>query len=1134
MIVILGITFFCYFNISYKYSLESELSPIGGVFNTEFTILSLLVQVTLYLSIISLTILVSGVRYRQIKNRILEVVESQPLSNFQLLIGQTLGAIIVILFLFTLCFVILGVVGFFLERSGWGLWAGSFSFPYWMKLTILDFVPTVIVWTGIISLITTVFRFRAIVLFLISALVIITYLLVQHAPMAIGTYVGSVGMHSISLPSSILTEPIQLGIVLNRIGLMGLGLVLVFLAACAMKRSQPKLTLGSGACCLFVAVLGTSCVSFPLVLESFTHQQHQDWEDAHHSAYSTSDGDLVSVWGDVEIDPGKRLLLDITLQVQLTETYIQDQITFSFNPGMQIKKLSVNGQEATFKFENGLLEVEKTQVESSRAHLLIHLQAEGIPDDGFAYLDEAIELQREWHVSSILTRSLGHKSSIFHSNYVALMPATKWLPSLGVAVHEDLTEDHPRDFFDVDLTVAVPNSWTIAAPDKTLLRSDHQKRHFTVSPKVPLSNVTLIASEFATRGFDVDGVNVELLLHKNHEHQLDYLTEFVSEVQSLLQELFSYLNRNGASYPLTVLSLVEIPSSLRTYGGGWKMRSVLSGPGLVMLRELSLPTVKLRQYLDSFMHYLDEDQHSKFVVAVLGSFFSNDRLGGNIFREGARNLVENWTRPTGSGSSAINCIVDELALGSLTVDRYIPQPVEPSFSVFNVRHKTIQGFVQNQVLVPSRYRLSDQYSDLANQLFENSPNSWQVLQTSLASLDFKQDPEVSSKILRLKCAAISNMLFESLGRSTITEFIGELRRRHGGRSYTLDDIVEISRDLGIPELSYLADWIEKPDLPGYLIKPESIVRVSDQHGDEHYETSLLVRNDQNIVGAISLNLTQGESGMHFFSYSSSSPAYFIPANTTHRFRLLSRYPPSAVRISTFLSLNQGTLFVVLPPSEESGHVYEMGNEIEVVNDEWETLDGIVVDDLDDQFKLQEVERGSENGLFDFLSFTRHHQRAIDFGLPRYIENDLLPPTWSRVKLEGAFGKYRRTAAIGVAGYREILASFTSSLPENGKWQLDFHLPVNPNVVKHLNSRVHNWITSGRLARTMHKQGVYGIRIVQSDETMAVEFDASNGSLGWNPLGTFDLEDTKVEVQLSNKSDGSIVYADAIRWSKEPN
>lgn len=1035
-------------------------------------------------------------------------------------------------FVYLVCFGILGAFGLFIEINEWASWAGSPNLLYWIKLTILDYMPMLILWIGIISILSVVLQSRILVVFLVSSLVTIIHFISQNASLAITSFLGTVGVHSSSLPSSILSEPFNLGLALNRLGLIGLALVMVFLAACAMKRSQPKLSAGHGACCLFVVALGTSCVSYPLVFESYRHQQHQSWVKAHEESNSNSYGDLLAVSGQVEIDPGKRLSLNITLQVQLSEADIQDRIIFSFNPGMQIKKLSVDGRETTFEFENGLLAVETTQAASTQEKLQIHLVAEGVPNARFAYLDEAIDLQHDWNVNSTFTRALGHESSLFRRQYVALMSASKWLPMLGVAVNEDLTEDRPRDFFDVDLTVAVPNSWTIAAPDKTLLRSDQNKHHYRVSPKVPLSNVTLIAAEFVTRGFDVDGVNVELLLHKNHEHRLDYLAEYASEVQFLLQELFSYLNRSGVSYPLNVLSLVEIPSSLRTYGGISEMGSELVAPGLLMLRELSLPTVKLHLVLDSILATRVGQLRLDIAIAILGTFFSSDQLGGDIFREGARSLVENWTQPTGTGSSAINCILNELAFGSLEVKRYVVQPPEPSFSVYNIRHTKTQGFIQNQVLVPSRNLLIDQYSDLANQVFENSPDSWQMLQTSLASLDFRQDPEMSSKILRLKCAGISNMLFESLGRSTITEFMGELRSRYGGRSYTLDDIVGISRDLGIPELSYLADWIEKPDLPGFLIKPESIVQVSDQRGYEHYETSLLFRNDQDIAGAISLNLTQGASGMHLVTSSWRFPTYFIPANTTHRFRLTSRFPPSAIRINTFVSLNQGSLFVVLPPSDDSGHVYEMGKEIEVVNDEWETLDGIVVDDLDDQFKLQEVEKGSENELFDFLSFSRYHQRALDFGLPRYIENDPLPPTWSRVKLEGAFGKYRRTAAIGVSGLKEIRASFSSSLPKNGKWQLDFHMPVNPYVVKHLNSSVRNWITSNRSARTMHKQGVYDIRIVQSDETMAVEFDASNGTLGWNRLGTFDLEDSKVEVQVSNKSDGSVVYADAIRWTQE--
>lgn len=65
---------------------------------------------------------------------------------------------------------------------------------------------------------------------------------------------------------------------------------------------------------------------------------------------------------------------------------------------------------------------------------------------------------------------------------------------------------------------------------------------------------------------------------------------------------------------------------------------------------------------------------------------------------------------------------------------------------------------------------------------------------------------------------------------------------------------------------------------------------------------------------------------------------------------------------------------------------------------------------------------------------------------------------------------------------------------------------------------------------MHSQATYNISMVQSGRTEKIEFDAMSGTLGWNRLGAFEMDASDVEVLVSNRSDGLIVYADAIRWT----
>jgi hypothetical protein len=47
----------------------------------------------------------------------------------------------------------------------------------------------------------------------------------------------------------------------------------------------------------------------------------------------------------------------------------------------------------------------------------------------------------------------------------------------------------------------------------------------------------------------------------------------------------------------------------------------------------------------------------------------------------------------------------------------------------------------------------------------------------------------------------------------------------------------------------------------------------------------------------------------------------------------------------------------------------------------------------------------------------------------------------------------------------------------------------------------------------------------------VEIDTKGIEAGWVPLGTYYLSAGKTEVELTNKTSGRIVIADAVKWVK---
>ena len=61
------------------------------------------------------------------------------------------------------------------------------------------------------------------------------------------------------------------------------------------------------------------------------------------------------------------------------------------------------------------------------------------------------------------------------------------------------------------------------------------------------------------------------------------------------------------------------------------------------------------------------------------------------------------------------------------------------------------------------------------------------------------------------------------------------------------------------------------------------------------------------------------------------------------------------------------------------------------------------------------------------------------------------------------------------------------------------------------------------------EGTWHLVVEDSSGHHDVTFDLAESELGWNSLGSFELASGEVRVVVSDKTDGRLVVADAIRW-----
>ena len=786
------------------------------------------------------------------------------------------------------------------------------------------------------------------------------------------------------------------------------------------------------------------------------------------------------------------LQLDATLRIRSGAATAD--VTFSLNPGLAIEELHVDGTAATYTFEHGLLAV--TLPESERDTRVLAIQAVGLPDADFAYLDSAVDWRRRSSRNGILW--LGTQSGIFERRYVALMPGQHWLPAPGA----NLERNAGRDPFMLDLEVRVPVPWLVAAPGH---RETVAPGRFRFQPVAPVAQVAVFAAPFVRRVATVAGVEVELLLHPGHTGDIDGLAPLAAGLRDHLAEALTQASDLGVPYPYRTLAGVEVPGHLRGYGGGWALDTVMALPGMVLVREHGIAQARLPEYLGSLSADGAEQRAAMYLIAMLSVPIRED----SVVRAIARNISVFQAAARGPGATALDFVVEALAtrlLGDTSgeVATAHSSDYEAGFG------STVTGMIRG--LTPSGPSRSPFQS-----LWYDDPSSWQAARTeALANLADSNSPLQALGALGMRGDGVATMIRDGLGRERTGALLASLRNRHGG-GYDAVDFDAAARDAGADLTALLGDWLHEAGLPGFLASPATVYRLTDDaDGQPRYQIRLHVRNDEPHPGLVVL-------APHFaVAAGGRGDPVRIPGRASSELGLVVAEPPRHFWLMPYLSLNRFPIPVVLPNHVDDEDTRDTVPLVGARPSDWAppVEDGIVVDDLDPGFSVSFAEAPRLGG-----SEVRRRPETLDQGLPIYT---LRPGTWVRASIPGAWGKYRRTTAGALPGDSGAVAVFEAELPEAGRWRLDFHVPDAEVPTSFGGAPARSWRVFGAL-------GSMAMSLVAGETETRVDFDAGAAEPGWNKLGEFEVGASRVaRLEVSTRTAGEVVLADAIRWTKAKN
>ena len=1064
--------------------------------------------------------------------RIDEVIAALPISNNQLVFGRALGLSVLLFLLFAAFLCLYVLVGFVCELVLPNLGFRSPEMFSMLATLVMDALPYMYFWTAAVMFLTVLVRLRVIAIAVAMVFMLLMYWLQNNAPMYL---IDTLGTYSLNpqLPSELAPTFASSAILIHRVALVLLATAFLLWTASLLPRLDTVRTrkpVVYAASVTLLAVIGFSFVHH----QTTTQLDVRDgWVEFHAQYRDVSQLDMRNLSGQVVLEPGSDVAIDLTLEFKLVQAMNEgDALVFSLNPAYEIEAISFGDEPLTYSFEAGLLEVNVSRSLMDGERLSLAIRARGSPNVGFAYLDSALDPLTSSAVSAYGLLLLGSKPAINHADYVALTPAIAWYPMAGSHVNRDASSVRPRDFFSVNLDVLVPSEWHVVGPGKPTVEALAETRLHTFTPQIPIHEVGLFAAVFERREKTIAGIDFELLVSPEHTRNLDLFEPILDEIETDVAEHIQFARERGFEYPFDTYTIVETPIYLRTFGGGWQMPSTQSLPGVFLLREgtfLAAEFLSIVTNLHQDTGSSETEKHQR-LLEYLRRYFRNDVMGGNVSDAFIDNLVGFQAAPSGPGAERLGFLIDYLT----------NNVIAESIGFYSVQNLKSVGTLATARLGAWDIEVNRRDATL-NQIYFNQyinrPEVWEFMLDGSNHEDRASlNPRYRLHASYLYSKTMGDLLIDWFGPQKIASLLTTLATRFRGKTFTYDEFNEVASELDMPLRERLGDLLRDIRPAGFVASTYTTDRLPDRSdGFPVYEHTLHVQNREPHPGMLSVRYefsSEVRAGEHIHIHRSTRPIR-LNGDSSVQISIQTQSPIEAMQIHPYFSLNRMDFSVDFVGGPAIPTVSRVPAPVVQPSDwQWKFSDTIYVDDLDPGFSVDSPETKDDSRFtvrMITLNQTDPELVSTDGGLEVYggygTDNE---SGWTRQGLSPAFGAYRRTLVRAEHESTPLRAHFKADLPHKGTWNLHYHLPDvgerNNNVFE---TRGQYGLDSGE----ENTWGDFDISVTQSGKIQTVEFRGGEMSAGWNRIGSLELDGGEVIVSVSTQTSSGTVVADAIYWEQ---
>ncbi len=1022
------------------------------------------------------------------KNDTVEVIYARSMTNADYIIGKTLGLLGVFLVLNIIIMILTLAFSFSNTDS-------SFLPIVYLYYPLLISVPTLVFIFGLSFLFMVILRNQAITFILLLGYIALTLFYLNNKLHHIFDYIA----YYVPMMYSDFTGfgDFQ-GIVIHRGIYFFLGLGFIFTTIVLMKR-LPQSKNGSK---LF-SVLSVICIIIGLLfsykylaiinkkenLQKNMVELNNRLFDAPHISIEQCFLDLTH--------SGKQIDVKAKLIVKNNKDVDIDKYIFSLNPGLIVSKIACAGQNIEFSRNLHIITIIPQKKLPPNAIDSLAIFYKGNINEDACYLDYAGK--KDETNTSIMIFRIQKRYAFLQSNYVCLTSESLWYPLAGVTYSSDHPEVCVTNFTKYKLNVTTSKKLMAISQGKPEQVSDGK---YSFTPETPLPKISLLIGNYEKRSVTVDSVDYNLITLKGH----DYFTKYFNEIGDTLPVIIRDIKQNyealtELSYMFNRLTFVEVPIQFLTNKHLWASARDAMQPEMILLPEKGA-LIHYANFKKRFVRLEDNLKDDNEVIL-------ESEKQARIFK----NFVEsNFTIGRGRSSEI------EDAVGANTY-RLFPQYYTFVNNIHSDEWPVIsicfESFLKERVH-PSEKRMF--YQGLSDQEEANIVLNGKSLSQFISN---SKNEEKLEQIINLKGVYLFSLIQNRIGTQELNNLIKELLTNNKFKNLDYKDFVSAIMDRYQVDINQsVKTWYNSDKLAGFLIADVDGIKVQD--GDRiHYQIIFNISNPEPVEGLFIATVQTGGGRPERrgrFRASEAIPdvtrVVYLPPSSSKRVGIILDQKPVFMNVNTLISQNIPSVI------QKNFKEFSLDKSIKPYNGDtlieyFSTIsekNDIIVDNEDEGFVITQTENST------FLK--RFFNQKSDDQKYHGIRSWRPPKKWLFCTSSNFYGKYIRSAVYTRADEGTRKVSWNVLLKDDGYYDVYYHYGKT------------NYRFRRRSDKDRKDRSKYYLNVHHDDGIEDVEIELANLENGWNLLGTYYLSADSTKVEQTNKSNGRMVFVDAIKWVKQ--